>query len=191
MADHKQIVPFFIKWEGGKSNDVKDSASWFTCGVDGIHTNKGVTYQSWVSVFGENEVDRFLKMSQKDWGLIFKSKYWDAVKGDDIKSQAIANVLVSWAWGSGDKTAVKQIQRVLGVTRDGIIGKQTLGAINKSNEVELFAECIKAREMFFRYISNPMNASGQKQRIAFTNNQRFLKGWLNRLADFDKKFKPK
>jgi len=86
---------------------------------------------------------------------------------------------------------VKQIQRVLGVTRDGIIGKQTLGAINKSNEVELFAECIKAREMFFRYISNPMNASGQKQRIAFTNNQRFLKGWLNRLADFDKKFKPK
>ena len=179
MADHKQIVPFFYKWEGGTSNDPSDSASSYDCGVDNIHTNKGVTYSAWVGVFGENQVERFLDMTDCDWGLIFKSKYWDRVKGDDIKSQAIANVLVSWAWGSGARTAVKQIQRVVGVTRDGVIGRQTLNAINSDDEVQLFDECIKARESFFRYIAerNP-------------KNKRFLKGWLNRLADFNQKYRP-
>jgi len=135
MADHKQIVPFFYKWEGGTSNDPSDSASSYDCGVDNIHTNKGVTYSAWVGVFGENQVERFLDMTDCDWGLIFKSKYWDRVKGDEIKSQAIANVLVSWAW--------------------------------------------EARESFFRYIAerNP-------------KNKRFLKGWLNRLADFNQKYRP-
>lgn len=191
MANYKDIVPFFYKWEGGTSNDSKDSASSFHCGVDKIHTNKGVTYKAWVGVFGNDEVERFLEMNNEDWGLIFKSKYWDAVKGDDIELQSIAECLVSWAWGSGARTAIKQMQRVLGVTVDGIIGNQTLGAINNSNEVELFAKCVKAREMFFRYITNPRNARTQSQRIRYTNNQRFLRGWLNRLEDFELKFAPK
>jgi lysozyme family protein len=191
MADHENIVPFFIQWEGGTSNDPKDSASSFTCGVDRIHTNKGVTYKAWHGVFGDNNVDRFLEMNEEDWGLIFKSKYWDAVQGDKIKHQSIADCLVSWAWGSGARTAVKQMQRVLGVTRDGIIGKQTLGAINKSNEKKLFRKCIIARESFFHYISNPRNANGQRARIRFTNNQRFTRGWIRRLRAFEKQYAPK
>jgi lysozyme family protein len=184
MADHRQIVPFFIKWEGGLSNDKSDSASSNPCpltidGIGGYHTNKGVTYSAWVGVFGKNQNERFVEMNEHDWGLIFKSKYWDAVKGDDIESQAIANVLVSWAWGSGAKTAVRQIQRVVGVTRDGIIGKNTLKAINERNELELFDECIKQRESFFRYICERT-----------PRNKRFLKGWLNRLEDFNNKFRP-
>jgi lysozyme family protein len=184
MADHRQIVPFFIKWEGGLSNDKSDSASSNTCpvlidGVGGYHTNKGVTYTAWCGVFGTRQNERFVEMNEHDWGLIFKSKYWDAVKGDDINSQAIANVLLSWAWGSGARTAVKQIQRVVGVTVDGSIGPQTLGAINADDEVQLFDECIKARESFFRYISNKN-----------PKNKRFLKGWLNRLADFNTKYRP-
>jgi lysozyme family protein len=184
MANHKQIVPFFYKWEGGLSNDPNDSASSYPCpirykGQSGWHTNKGVTYKAWVGVFGTNNETGFLAMSNDDWGLIFKSKYWDAVKGDKIALQSIANVLVSWAWGSGSKTAIKQMQRVLGVTVDGIIGNQTISAINESNEVELFEKCIIARKQFFEFITkrNPKNL-------------KFLKGWLNRLNDFNKQFHP-
>ena len=64
MANYKKIVPFFYKWEGGTSNDKKDSASAYTCGVDGIHTNKGVTYKAWVAQFGKNEVERFLELER-------------------------------------------------------------------------------------------------------------------------------
>ena len=111
------------------------------------------------------------------WGLIFKSKYWDAVKGDEIKFQSIADCLVSWAWGSGARTAIKEIQRELGLVVDGIIGKNTIGAINSSNEDDLFRRCIERRERFFRLIS-------QRK----PSNMRFLRGWLNRLADFKRKF---
>ncbi len=191
MANHKNIVPFFYKWEGGTSSDVKDSASSYTCGVDGIHTNKGVTYKAWVGVFGKDEVERFLEMNHEDWGLIFKSKYWDAVKGDDIEHQSIADCLVSWAWGSGAKTSIRQMQRVLGVTRDGIIGKNTLAAINEADEKELFAKCVESRRLFFHYITTPRNAKSQTARQRYTNNQRFLRGWLRRLEAFSKEYAPK
>tara|TARA_R110000803_G_scaffold173441_1_gene236175 strand:- start:83 stop:658 length:576 start_codon:yes stop_codon:yes gene_type:complete len=191
MANHNNIVPFFYKWEGGKSSDVKDSASSYNCGVDGVHTNKGVTYNAWVGVFGKDEVERFLEMNHEDWGLIFKSKYWDAVKGDKIESQSIADCLVSWAWGSGAVTAVKQMQRVLGVSKDGIIGKNTLAAINEADEKELFAKCVEARKNFFHYIATPRNANRQSTRQRYTNNQRFLRGWLRRLDSFSKEYAPK
>lgn len=171
MANYKKIVPFFYKWEGGYVNDPSDA---------GGETNKGVTYKTWVSFFGDNCHDRFMEMSNDDWGVIFKKGYWDKVKGDDIQLQSIAECLVSWAWGSGSRTAIKEIQRELGVSVDGVIGKNTLKAINESNELELFERCIKRRESFFRKIT-----------VSRPENSRFLKGWLNRLADFNKKFKPK
>ena len=196
MANHKDIVPFFYKWEGGKSRDASDDASKYPCptkfdGIGGWHTVKGVTYASWVGVFGKDNDDRFFEMNDEDWGLIFKNKYWDKVKGDDIKYQSIANVFVSWAWGSGAGEAIKQMQRVLGVDRDGIIGKQTIGALNSREEQELFDACIEARRSFFYYITNPNNAKDPKTKIRFAKNKKFLKGWLNRLNDFDKNFNPK
>ena len=184
MASHKEIVPFFYKWEGGLSKDKNDSASSNPCptsfkGIDGYHTNKGVTYNAWIAVFGTTNDARFFEMNNEDWGLIFKRGYWDKVKGDKIQYQSIANILVSWAWGSGSKTAIKQMQKVLGVSVDGVIGNQTLNAIHAFNEVELFDKCVLARKSFFESIarSNPKNL-------------KFLKGWLNRLADFNKKFRP-
>ena len=191
MANHNNIVPFFYRWEGGESNDPKDSASSYHCGVDKIHTVKGVTYKAWIGVFGKDEVERFLEMNHEDWGLIFKSKYWDAIKGDQIEHQSIADCLVSWAWGSGARTAIKQMQRVLGVTRDGIIGKNTLAAINEADEKELFAKCVEARRLFFHYITTPRNAKSQTARQRYTNNQRFLRGWLRRLEAFSKEYAPK
>jgi lysozyme family protein len=184
MASHKEIVPFFYKWEGGLSKDKNDSASSNPCptpfnGVKGYHTNKGVTYTAWTSVFGSSQDARFFEMNNEDWGAIFKRGYWDKVKGDKIQYQSIANVLVSWAWGSGSRTAIKQMQRVLKVSDDGVIGNQTLNALHACNEVELFDKCILARKAFFESIArrNP-------------KNMKFLKGWLNRLADFNKKFRP-
>ena len=148
-------------------------------GVKGYHTNKGVTYTAWKAVFGSSQDARFYEMNNEDWGAIFKRGYWDKVKGDKIQYQSIANVLVSWAWGSGARTAVIQMQRVLKVSDDGVIGSQTLNALHACNEVELFDKCILARKTFFESIArrNP-------------KNMKFLKGWLNRLADFNKKFRP-
>lgn len=179
-----KLAQFFRKWEGGLSNDPNDSASKKPCpiivnGKSGYHTNAGITYETWVGVFGENQNNRFIAMSDEDWNYIFKLKYWDRVQADRIKSDAIAATLVSWAWGSGANRAVRMMQDVVGAKVDGIIGSQTLSLINKSDESELFDKCIKKRKDFFEYISrkNPKNL-------------KFLKGWLNRLKEFEQTFKP-
>lgn len=186
MANHRDIVPFFIKWEGGLSRNPNDSASSHCCptphpknGLTDYHTNKGVTYSTFVHYFGYDNDDMFYEMNSNFWGIIFKSGYWDKVKGDSIKHQSIANTLVSWAWGSGSRTAIKEMQRVLGVTVDGWIGKQTIGAINEADECELFDKCLARREWFFRTIAERR-----------PKNRRFLKGWLNRLNDFNEKYQP-
>lgn len=198
---NSKIVNFFMKWEGGLSRDVKDAASSYPNplkhdGQYGWHTNKGITFATWQQYKGKKANRAFFEMTEEDVEYIFKKGYWDKVKGDDIKFDSIATCLVSWAWGSGSYGATCQLQRMLLKENhnigpvDGIIGKKTLKAVNSYDEVELFDLMVKTRESFFRYISNPDRARSHSQKKQFTNNQRFLRGWLNRLNDFNAKFRP-
>ena len=184
MSNFKDVIGFFMKFEGGLSRDKNDSASSVTCpmmykGHNDWHTNRGITYRTWIHYFGTEAKELFLNMEMKDVEYIFKKGYWDKVKGDSIESKAIAATLVSWAWGSGSKTAIKMIQRIVEVPVDGLIGRITIGAINDEDEKELFARCIQARREFFREITvhNPKNL-------------KFIKGWLRRLDSFNETFKP-
>ena len=74
---------------------------------------------------------------------------------------------------SGTKTAAKAIQKLVGVKADGIIGNNTLAAINKSNPTLLFYRLFNARQNYYEEIvkRTPTNA-------------KFLLGWNNRLFDF-------
>ena len=74
-------------------------------------------------------------------------------------------------WGSGPITAIKHIQSCLGCDVDGIVGRQTLNALN-SNDEEVFNKLWKMRyEWFYQIVKNR------------PSNKVFLKGWLNRLND--------
>ena len=204
--NYRKIIPFFYKWEGGLSRNQNDSAKKHPCPLPwkdpkdgkvktGWHTNKGVTYSAWVGKFGRNNDERFMIMSDEDWGVIFKEKYWDKVKGDDMPVQFVSDVLVAWAWGSGAVTAIKQMQRHLKFKKadqDGKIGNQTLGAIRVEVEKNpnFFVELCNTREEFFRFISDPKNARNEEERIRFKNNIQNLRGWLNRLNQFRKEFAP-
>lgn len=189
MADYKHVVDFFLVWEGGLSRDSRDSASSYPCrteynGYKDWHTNKGITYKTWVAYFGTDRDSEFFEMKREHLEHIFKVGYWDKVSGDDIDSAAIGAVLVSWAWGSGSKTAIKQMQKLLNklgdkLKVDGVIGSKTLKAINSKDEVELFDACIEARREFFLAISKEG-----------TPNAKFRRGWLRRLDSFNAKFRP-
>ena len=200
MKDTMPLVRFITQWEGGLSRHKSDSASSFPCptafgGKKGWHTNRGITYATWVSYFGSTNDDRFLQMSDEDWQFIFNNGYWNRVRGNDIPYVSIAYVLAAWGWGSGTVTAVKQLQKLLNkrgckITIDGRIGPQTIAAVKSQNESELFAACIAWRESFFRYISDEKNGKTAKQRQQFKDNKDNLKGWLNRLQAFKEAFEP-
>ena len=185
----EKYVAFTKKWEGGLSRDKNDSASSYPCptaykGKTGYHTNVGITYKAWSSFFGVENDARFYLMNAADWFTIFKKGYWDGVRGDAYNSQNIAIFVTGMAWGSGVKQAGMTLQRAIlncgnFVQKDGIIGKNTISSANSLDPRKLFDALIVERERFFKAIGRP----GSK-------NSKFLKGWLNRLADYNKTFRP-
>ena len=143
MTNYLKMVPFIKKWEGGISKDKRDQ-----CAKDplpdgsGYHTNKGICWMTFKAVFGSSPeaVKRFYTMNDEDWGKVYKGLFWDKMKGDEIKSQKVADIIVHWAWGSGQSIPSKTIQTIVGVTADGSIGPKTIAAINAMDEATLVAK---------------------------------------------------
>lgn len=169
MADVNKLAPYILKWEGGFVDHKADK---------GGATNMGVTIGTWrqngYDKDGDGDIDVIdLKLLTKQDVInrILKPHYWDRWKADQIVSQPIANILVDWVWGSG-KWGIIIPQRLLGAEADGVVGQQTIMAVNKQNPADLFARIKAARITFLNDIVN----NNPSQRV-------FLKGWINRLND--------
>lgn len=168
MADVKVLLPFILSWEGGFSNHKDDR---------GGATNKGVTIANWKSQGydkdgdGDIDVDDLKAITDDDMcNRILIPHYWNRWKADEIKCQSIANIVVDWLWCSG-KYGIVNVQKILGVKADGIVGPKTLAAINDAPDQHvLFLKIWNERYEFLDRIvkANP------SQRV-------FLKGWRNRL----------
>lgn len=175
------------QWEGGLSRDMNDSASKNMCPTpyrDGnrYHTNKGITYAVWKAHFGSSADARFYEMNNNDWFEIFDKLYFKAVKGHDFKCLNIGAMVSEFAWGSGVIPAGKLLQKACNkmganLVVDGAIGKKTLEFANSVDPKILFDLLIQVRKDFFTSIGVGKNA-------------KFLKGWINRLNDNAKKFRP-
>lgn len=164
MAQAKLLMPFILKWEGGFVNDPLDR---------GGATNKGITIGTFRQFYGAAAtVDRLKRITDEEWLNIFRAGYWNPWCADYIRTQAIANIVVDWAWASGTKTSIKQVQRLLGVTVDDCVGPKTLTAINTADQHDLFDRIHAARIAFVDDIvrRNP-------------SQSRFIRGWKNRIND--------
>lgn len=156
------MKPFILKWEGGFVDDPLDR---------GGATNKGITIGTFRNFYGKDAtVEQLKNITDEQWLHIFKCGYWDKWKADDIANQSIAEIVVDWAWASGTGTSIKQVQKILGVSVDGIVGNDTLTAINTADQRDLFDRIHMKRIRFVEDIvkRNPSQA-------------RFLKGWKNRI----------
>lgn len=180
MAKADILVPFIRRWEGGFSHDPADA---------GGATNKGVTIETYRHFFGANKtVDDLKRMSDEDWMYIFRVGYWNRWQADQIIGQKVANILVDWVWASG-KYGITIPQRLIGVTQDGIVGPQTIAAVNKYTSEVLFSALFEAREIYIRDIVAKSVAAFEKKvgrkatamELLRHTNKRFEQGWMNRL----------
>lgn len=165
MAQASKLVPFILRWEGGFVNDPDDL---------GGATNKGITMDTFEAYcrkkgYPKPTVERLKNITDTDWYEVFKTLYWDRWKADEIKSQAVANILVDWVWASGVH-GIKRPQRILGVTVDGLVGTKTLSYLNSADPKCLF-EAIKADRI--KFIDEICKARPK--------NDKYRKGWLNRI----------
>jgi lysozyme family protein len=167
MALNKiNTISFIKKWEGGFVNHPADPGGATMAGVT------LATFQSWRKKKGLPipTVTDLKNITEKEWVDIFTDGYWNPWQADFINSQAVANQLVCWGWGSGPVTAIRQLQKLSEtLSVDGNCGVKTLQYINFQCPYELFDKIWIARANFFIDIKS---SSGV-----------FLKGWLNRLYD--------
>jgi len=162
MAKKEILKPFIRSWEGGFVNDPYDR---------GGATKWGITIGTFRSVYGKGKTVEDLKaMTEDQWDHIFKVLFWDKFRADEIQSQSIANLVVDWIWASGT-LQIKKVQRILGVTVDGVVGPKTIAAINNySGGQRALFDRIKVQRTAF------INA------IAVGTQARYKKGWSRRLG---------
>lgn len=101
----------------------------------------------------------------EDWVAILKGMFWDRCRGDGIRSQGLAHLIVDWVWASGP-VVLKRVQKLIGVIPDGMIGPISLRAINDGNQSDLFRRMMAERERHYRRCGAAW---------------KYLDGWLRRL----------
>jgi len=184
MANAEKVNFALIKkWEGGLSKNPDDPAAKFPVpDGSGFHTNMGITWKTFAAnakkLNYEASPKNFKEMPPDIWLKIYKNGFWDSVKADLINSQAIAEFMADWAWGSGPTPAAKNLQQYLlsqGITLkpDGKMGPITIGFLNglihKKGERIVFEDLDRWRRNFLKEL-RPFNTFGF--------------GWFRRMDDF-------
>lgn len=131
--------------EGGFQNDPKDRGNW-TTGICGQGQCKGTKYGVSAMAYPNLDIENLSIEKAKE---IFQKDYWDRCRCSNI-TDSIAILLSDFAYNSGVSRAVKCLQKVLGIKQDGIIGHQTVCAINMANQKKLIEEYCEERLIFLR-----------------------------------------
>ncbi len=97
---------------------------------------------------------------------IYRKDYWDQCLCDKLPDGIKFDVFDT-AVNSGIKTAIKILQRALGITDDGVIGSVTLNTISKIDDTLV---CVKYNAERLIYMTN------------LNDWQYFSKGWARRVA---------
>jgi len=111
-------------------------------------TNLGVTKKVWEEWVG-HEVDekQMRALTPELVGPMYKAKYWDKIKGDDLPT-GVDYAVFDAAVNSGPGRAAKWLQSCVGVEPDGGIGPKTLAAVAAFKPAELVEDYAKRRLSF-------------------------------------------
>lgn len=111
-------------------------------------TNLGCTKKVWEEWVGHPVDERTMRaLTPADVAPLYKAKYWDKVRGDDLPA-GVDYVVFDAAINSGPGRAAKWLQEVLDVVVDGAIGPGTLRAVAAQDPAAL-VEKYQARRLDF------------------------------------------
>lgn len=146
-----------LKSEGDFSDNPKDP---------GGMTNLGVTKRNWERYLDRNVSEAEMRaLTPEVVKPFYKSKYWDKIRGDDLPS-GIDYAAYDFAVNSGVNRASKWLQKIAGVTVDGIIGPKSLEAINSCDAEDVIDALCDMRMDFLKDLST---------------FETFGKGWTDRV----------
>ncbi len=171
--DYKDAIQKVLQHEGGYVNNPADK---------GGPTNFGVTQKTFNAYMTSllqrpysSTIAEIQNMPISTAITIYKKLYWDVIWGDKIKKYSIAAAIFDQAINRGHVAALKQAQKVLGLAQDGIIGNQTLTAINAAGATP---------DSETRFLNSYLQESILAYNTIVKNNPSqsvFLDGWLKRV----------
>jgi lysozyme family protein len=181
IAFEKIVVPF----EGLYSND-KDDAGGETC--LGIARRSNPEWGGWPLIGAYKNKPGFPANLKEAHAILdslamtlYKKKYWDVLRLDEVKNTAIAIELFDISINQGPGVAATFLQRVLNVFNrnekdyadlivDGMVGNRTITVLNMHRHPQrilLALNCLQGA----RYISICENNKTQ---------EKFMNGWIER-----------
>lgn len=166
MASYKAILGHTNKWEGGLVYHANE----------GQWTNRGIQWTTFKELaprlinLPNPTIEDLKALTQAQWEA-FVEYFWNkATYNNAIRDQAAANIMFLALWGSG-VSGIRDMQKAIGTTADGVVGPITVAKINANK---------KAAEILY-------NALDKRYRTLASVNpgvySKYLKGWLNRLAE--------
>ncbi|MEZ5997825.1 MAG: glycosyl hydrolase 108 family protein [Hyphomonas sp.] len=174
-------LAFCFKWEGGYSNHPNDR---------GGETNFGITaavYNKWRKAQGE-PIQSVKLLTHQEAQQIYWSNYWLAA-GCDVCRRPLDVLMFDAAVNHGAPGAVKLLQRSINAIAaaegggaslavDGAPGAMTTAAIRRFDTPD------KTRQLCTEYFNQRRQL--YKRIVAARPDQEvFLKGWMNRVADLE------
>lgn len=122
---------------------------------------------------GDIDAEDIKKLNEEDARYIAKKIFWDYFLADSIQNESVAEFIVDWGYNSGRKTVAKIVQRLVKVEVDGIVGIQSLSAINSADQEGLFNLLKIERKVFLNNI-----IKRKPDQVVFYD------GWMNRVNSF-------
>jgi hypothetical protein len=148
-----------LRQEGGFSNDAADP---------GGATQMGITEHSLAAWRGRPvTAEEVRDLSAEEAKEIYRAQYWNLMRCEDLP-RGIDLMVFDFGVNAGPGTAVRMLQRAVGVKPDGAVGPYTLRAATSAEAAPLIEALAQARLDYYRGLS------------AFA---RFGRGWTRRVED--------
>lgn len=165
------------------NNTLKHEGS-YTVDVGGP-TNKGVTQRSYDAYTAKKGINTksVKELAPEDVGRFYYDEFYTAPKLDAIPYQSVKGVLFDYAVNSGNQRAVKDLQKEVGVTVDGLLGPKTLAAVDKY--VNKHGEKFLSHQILNRR-SHYMISLSQKNPDKYS---KYLQDWLGRINNLKEQYK--
>lgn len=158
------ILQFIMRtFEGEASDDPTDRGN-----AGGRRTIWGITWALFHDRHPDIPYDAFLRLSHQQALEFYRAWLFEGYRLHTIADWRLKLAVVDFAVNSGPRTAIVALQRLVGVTADGVFGPVTEHAVAQFNAVQLCQKLIAAR---CRHYANTPEIRAVKRG-----------GWFNRIA---------
>lgn len=161
IGNFSKSLELLLVHEGGFVDHKKDP---------GGMTNLGVTKQTWQEWVGHDVSEKDMRrLTPLMVGSLYKRKYWDACRADDLIS-GFDYCVFDFAVNSGPGRSIKILQSCVGATPDGGFGSITLALVKKAeSDPKALIESYCAKRLEFLQSLKTFEVFG--------------KGWSRRVAE--------